>query len=635
MAIKYDDTPDRLPTAPLPEPLARPFEPFERLIDPFSRYSETRPPGELWPFLKWALRDLRVPVGLLALFAFLVGAAEAATFYLIGLLVDRASASGPADFFVAEWPIVLAVTVLVLLKPLAQLGQSATSSLTVGPGIVTQTVWRLHRHTLGQSMRFFEEDFTGRITQKETQTGMALTSVVIDALSALGMLAAYVVAIAAILGAADIWLGAGVLAWAASFVGILAWAVPRVRKRAMMRAAARANVTGQLVDSLSHMKTVKLFAHAAREEASAEKALRTYRDAGVSFGRTMLSLRVILNVLNVVVTLGLIGGALWAWHVGHTSVGVVAMAAMMTIRLTAMSNWMAQSALSIFGELGTIEDGAKTLSPAHEVVDRPGAVAPETVRGAVRFEDVTFRYGRQVGGIGGFNLDIAPGEKVGLVGRSGAGKSTAVSLLLRLYDVETGRITIDGHDVRDLTQDRLRQAIAMVTQETAIFNRSALDNVLYGRPDAGADAAFEAARRAEAHEFILGLCDSRGREGYEAKLGERGVKLSGGQRQRIALARAILKDAPVLVLDEATSALDSEVEASIQTALRRVMEGKTVLAIAHRLSTLSAMDRIVVMDEGRIAEQGTHNALVRSGGLYASLWERQSGGASPVTIAAQ
>ncbi|MEM8665305.1 MAG: ABC transporter ATP-binding protein, partial [Pseudomonadota bacterium] len=365
---------------------------------------------------------------------------------------------------------------------------------------------------------------------------------------------------------------------------------------------------------------------AGREEAAAQTAIAGLRQASINFGRSMLAVRVVIAVMNIIVTLLMVFGALWFWSRGEASVGVIAMASMMTLRLTAMSNWMAQSAINIFGELGTIEDGAQTLSPPHEVVDAPDAVALTAPRGEIRFEGVDFRYGRQVGGVSGLTFHVASGEKVGLVGRSGAGKSTAVSLLLRLYDVEGGQISIDGHDVAALTQDSLRRSIGTVTQETAIFNRTAMDNILYGNPAAGEAAAYDAARRARAHDFIQDLSDSKGRTGYEARLGERGVKLSGGQRQRIALARAILKDAPILILDEATSALDSEVEADIQAALTEVMAGKTVLAIAHRLSTIAAMDRIIVIDEGRVVEEGPHAALLARGGIYADLWSRQSGG---------
>ncbi|MBJ3775798.1 ABC transporter ATP-binding protein [Acuticoccus sp. 2012] len=597
------------------------------MIEPFASYDDPEPPSELVPFLRWSLKDAHVAIVLLASFSLLFGAAEAAVFYLIGGLVDRAAAAGPAEIFASEWPWLVMLLVAVLVaKPVMQLGQSAMGSLVLSPGLAPMTIWRLHRHTLGQAMRYFEEDFTGRIAQKQTQTATALTTVVIDTLTGLGMLVAYLVSMAAFLGSAEPWLAVVVGVWVVLFALALRWGVPRVRARAKARAAARATVTGQLVDSLSHIKTVKLFAHANREEDAARKALAGFRQAGLAFGRSMMTMRVIIAAMSAGITVVMILGALWFYHLGEATIGVVAMAAMMTLRLTAMSGWMAQSALTIFGELGTIEDGAATLSPSHEVVDRPQARAPATTRGHVEFQNVTFRYGRPTGGVAGLDLDVAAGEKVGLVGRSGAGKSTAVSLLLRLYDVEEGRVLLDGVDIRDLTQDGLRRAISTVTQETAIFNRSALDNVLYGRPNAGREAAFDAARRARAHEFITGLRDGRGRTGYDAHLGERGVKLSGGQRQRIALARAILKDAPILVLDEATSALDSEVEADIQDALKEVMANKTVLAIAHRLSTIAAMDRIVVMDAGRVVEEGPHKELLARGGLYADLWSRQSGG---------
>jgi ATP-binding cassette subfamily B protein len=609
------------------EPLEGAFAWFERRIEPFAPYDRPEPPRDLRAFAAWALRDARGAVWLLAIFSLAVGAAEAGVFWLIGGLVDRAAAAGPERFFAEEWPWLVALLVAVLIfKPLAQLGQNAMTSLALGPSLNPMTIWRLHRHTLGQSMRYFEEDFTGRIAQKQMQTANALTSVVQDTLTSLGMLISYVVTMLIALGSADPWLAAVGLVWCAGFVASLRWAIPLIRERSRQRAEARASVTGRLGDSLSHIRTVKLFAHAGREEENARAALTRYREAAIAFGRPMMAMRAILAAMNAAVTVAMVGGAVWLWSAGEATLGVIAMASMLTLRLTAMSSWIAFSALSIFGELGTIEDGAATLSPPHDVKDRPDARDPAPVTGRIAFEDVTFGYGSRIGGVRDLSLTIAPGEKVGLVGRSGAGKSTVVSLLLRLYDVEGGRITLDGADIRDLTQDGLRKAAATVTQETAIFNRSARDNILYGRPDATIEQVIDAAKRARAHDFIESLRDGRGRTGYAAHLGERGVKLSGGQRQRIALARAILKDAPILVLDEATSALDSEVEAEIHEALVEAMKDKTVIAIAHRLSTIAAMDRIVVLDAGRIVEQGPHDALLERGGLYADLWARQSGG---------
>ena len=608
-------------------PEAPAFRRFERLIDPFAEAKQPQPPRDFGAFLRWGLADVRPHLWWLATLSLAVGATEAGVFWMIGGLVDRAALHGPDAFLAAEWPwLLMLLAMLLVVRPVVTLAQNALSSLAIGPALQPMTIWRLHRHTLGQSMRFFEEDFTGRIAQKQMQTANALTQAVLETLNAMGLMVSYVVTMTIALAAADWRLALIAVLWSAAYVWALWWALPQVRARAKARAEARAAVTGRLVDSLSHIKTVKLFAHARREEESARGALTRFRDAAVGFGRPLMTMRVILAVLNTAITVGMIGVGLWLWIAGAATIGVVAMAAMLTLRATAMSNWIAFSAMSIFGEVGTVEDGAQTLSPPHEITDRPGAQPTVAAEGRIAFEGVTFRYGRTIGGVAGLDLTIAPGEKVGLVGRSGAGKSTAVSLLLRLYDVEQGRITLDGTDIRDLTQDSLRRSIGVVTQETAIFNRSALDNILYGRPEAGREAAIEAAHRARAHGFIETLRDGRGRTGYDAHLGERGVKLSGGQRQRIALARAILKNAPVLVLDEATSALDSEVEAEIQAALAEVMQGKTVLAIAHRLSTIAQMDRIVAMDAGRVVESGSHAELLARGGLYADLWARQSGG---------
>ena len=374
------------------------------------------------------------------------------------------------------------------------------------------------------------------------------------------------------------------------------------------------------------MVTVKLFAHAGREHEAAEQSIRRYREKAFAFGRIAWMFRTGLAILGGILPVLLISLALVLWQTGSATPGTIALAGLISTRIAQMSGWISFTAMGIFANIGVTEDGIRTLTPPHQLVDEPDAVKPPRLTGAIRFDDVSFRYGREIGGIADFKLDVAPGERVALVGHSGAGKSTVVSLLTRLYDVELGSIAVDGHDLRKLTQDGLRRQISMVTQDTAMFNRPALDNILYGNPEAGEEAAFAAARQAQADAFIRELRDYKGRAGYAAHLGERGVKLSGGQRQRIALARAILKDAPILILDEATSALDSESEAAIQTALRDLMIGKTVIAIAHRLSTISHMDRIVVMHEGRIAEQGDHAELLARGGLYAGFWARQSGG---------
>jgi ATP-binding cassette subfamily B protein len=615
------------PRPPFSERLGAGFGWFERRVDPFAETADPVPPARLGAFLRWGLRDARWPVILLGALSLAVGAVEAGVFWLLGGLVDRAQESGPERFFAEQWPWLAALLLtLVVVKPAVTIAQGAMSSLAVGPGLQPMAIWRLHRHTLGQAMGFFEEDFTGRIAQKQMQTANALTQATLETLNALGLMLAYMVAMTAALASADWRLALIGVVWAVAYALALWWILPEVRAKATVRAEARAGVTGRLVDSLTHIRTVKLFAHARREEESARRALQRFRDASIAFGRPLMAMRVALTALNTAVTLAMVGVALALWLTGGTTVGALAMATMLVLRATALSNWIAFSAMGVFGEIGTIEDGARTLAKPHALTDRPGARDPAPPQGRIRFEDVTFRYGRPSGGVSGLTLDIQPGQKVGLVGPSGAGKSTAFALLLRLYDPEAGRVTLDGADLRDLTQDGLRRAIGAVTEETAIFNRSALDNILYGRPEAGREAAEEAARRARAHDFIVALRDGKGRTGYDAHLGERGVKLSGGQRQRVALARAILKDAPILLLDEATSALDSEVEAEIQAALVEAMRGKTVVAIAHRLSTIAHMDRIVAMADGRVAEDGAHDALLARRGLYAGLWARQSGG---------
>ncbi|MEM9148608.1 MAG: ABC transporter ATP-binding protein, partial [Pseudomonadota bacterium] len=464
-----------------------------------------------------------------------------------------------------------------------------------------------------------------------TQTAMAMTDVLVETLNAVSYGLAALIGAAIVLSAADWRLAVLLGVWFAVYALLIRHYLPRIRAASKARAETRAGLSGQLVDSLSHMTTVKLFAHAGREQAEARRALGVFRGTALAYGRLTWAFRSRLAILASALPVLLVGAALWLWSADAATPGLIAMAGMLSTRLSHMSGWISFTAMGIFSNIGVVEDGMRTLAPAHAIADREDAVDPPAARGEIRFEGIGFHYGRAssepgAGGLSAFDLTIRPGERVGLVGPSGAGKSTAFKLLLRLHEPEAGRITLDGRDIGALTQDGLRRQIATVTQEPAMFNRSALANILYGRPDAGRDAAIRAAKEAEAHAFIETLADKHGRVGYDAHLGEDGVKLSGGQRQRIALARAILKDAPILLLDEATSALDSEVEAEIQHALARLMRGKTVIAIAHRLSTIQAMDRIVVMDHGCVIEEGSHDSLLARGGLYARLWQRQSGG---------
>jgi ATP-binding cassette subfamily B protein len=438
-----------------------------------------------------------------------------------------------------------------------------------------------------------------------------------------------------LLGTVDWRIALGLLIWMVAYIYLIKFFMPRIRVRSKARAAARAMVTGQVVDTVTNIKTVKLFGQQEHEDSEALDAMGDYRQKFLAFSRVSVSFRFWLMTLAGILPVLLIGGALWYWSLGLISAGDIAATGAISLRLAQMTGWVSFTLMSLYANVGEVEDGMRTLTPAHTLVDQDGAGALAVTDGEVTLDNVTFAYGRKKGGVQDLSLKIHPGEKLALVGASGAGKSTLVSLLMRLYDTEKGVISIDGQDISAVTQDSLRRQIGMVTQETAMFNRSAMDNIRYGRPDASKDEVIAAAKKAEAHQFITELEDFKGRTGYDAHLGERGVKLSGGQRQRIALARAILKDAPILILDEATSALDSEVEAQIQSALERVMEGKTVLAIAHRLSTIASMDRIVVIDQGRIVEIGTHDALLAKGGLYARYWDRQSGGFLNIRDAAE
>jgi ATP-binding cassette subfamily B protein len=599
---------------------------FSDLIDAFAR-AEGPPPDRLWQFIGWALKGAFPAIGFGLAVSICVGLTEVGPAAIVGWLIDLAQARGPVGLFAESWPLLAgAVVFFLVLRPLLLGLNSALNALTLGPNLYPLVLSRLNRHTLGQSLSFFDDDFAGRIAQKQQQTARAITEAVSESVNTLGLAVTAIIGAVALVGAVNPWLAVAMALWLGSYWLLIRHYMPKIRTRSKARAAARAVVTGQVVDTITNIATVKLFSHGLFEDQAALKALEGYRGATIDFGAASAAFRFWLMALAGVLPVVLIGGALWLWTQGAASAGDIATAGLLSTRLAQMSGWVSMTAMGIFANVGEIEDGMRTLAPPHSIVDAEGAVAPVRARGAIAFEDVRFGYGRPVAALDGFTLRVGAGERVALVGRSGAGKTTVVSLLLRLYEVEEGRILLDGIDIRDLTQDALRAQIGTVRQETAMFNRSALENIRYGKPDATEAEVHEAARRAEAHEFILGLRDFKGRTGYEAHLGERGVKLSGGQRQRISLARVILKNAPVLVLDEATSALDSEVEAAIQDTLDTVMEGKTVVAIAHRLSTIARMDRIVVLEDGRIVEEGTHAALLARRGLYARFWERQSGG---------
>ncbi len=536
-------------------------------------------------------------------------------------------AETPSGDFLARngWLILACMFVLLVARPVLFGGLALTQSVMIGPNIGMQVMARMFRWTLGQSVTFFDNDFAGRLAQKKMQASTSLTEIVIETVNAVTFGLATVLGTAVLVGAVNLWMVLALVLWFAVYVLFLRVMLPIIRSRSAARAEAKAQVTGQVVDTISNIKTVKLFAGDRHEDGKALGAMEDLRRTALRFGEAQTLFRLGLMFIAGVLPVVLVGMAIALRGTGVTP-GEVAAVGAVGIRLSQMTGWISYTMMVIYSHVGEVEDGMNTLAPPDRIEDFPSAPELDVSEGHIRFDKVSFAYGQRDGGIDDVTLDIAPGEKLAIVGASGAGKSTLVSLLLRLYDTEKGTICIDGQNVSGVTQESLRGQIGMVTQETAMFNRSALDNIRYGRPDASTEEVFEAARKAEAHEFIKALEDHMGGMGYDVHLGERGVKLSGGQRQRIALARAILKDAPILVLDEATSALDSEVEAQIQSALGRVMEGKTVLAIAHRLSTIASMDRIVVMDQGHIAEIGTHDALLAKQGLYARYWDRQSGG---------
>ena len=596
------------------------------LIDAF-RPADGPPPQILGEFFRWCLKGAWPSLWVAAAISGIAGSMEVVSALILGWVIDAALGSNAAGFFGEHlWLLAGFMVFYLILRPLAFGASAASNSIIVGPNVMPLVLSRLHRWTLGQAVTFFDNDFAGRIAQKQMQAARAVTDVVTEMINTGAFALASVIGSVVYLLAIDLRIALALAAWLVAYVLLIRFFLPRVKGNSAARASARAMVSGQVVDTITNIKTVKLFAHAAFEDQVALKSMEVFRDRSIEFGEISTWFRLSLMALAGVLPVLLIGGTLWLWQQGTATPGAIAAAGAISMRIAQMSGWVSFTLMSIYTSVGEVEDGMRTLTVPHSLADVPDAKALPRVQGAITFDDASFAYGRKRGGVQGISLQIKAGEKLGIVGASGAGKSSLVSLLLRLYDTESGRILIDGTDIRSVTQESLRRQIGMVTQETAMFNRSARDNILYGRPDASDADVIAAAKQAEAHEFIEQMIDHTGRKGYDAFLGERGVKLSGGQRQRIALARAFLKDAPILVLDEATSALDSEVEASIQSALSRVMVGKTVLAIAHRLSTIAEMDRIVVLDEGRIVEIGSHDALLAKNGLYARYWNRQSGG---------
>ena len=600
---------------------------FANMIDSF-KPAEGPPPQALGAFMRWCLSGAWPAMWLAAGFSAVAGALEAGTALILGMVIDATVTLGPDGFFSVSnmWLVTGALAFFLIARPVLFGLSAASNSIIVQPSVNPLVLSRLHRWTLGQNVGFFDDDFAGRIAQKQMQCARAVTDVASEVINVVAFALASLFGSILLLVAIDWRVAVGFFIWLVLYFALINWYLPRVRIRSADRAGKRAMVSGQVVDTITNIKTVKLFAHADHEDRAALGAMRSFRESSVKFGYPSAAFRFALMSLAGLLPVLLLGGTVLLWQSGQASSGDIVAAGAIAIRIAQMTGWVSFTLMAIYSNIGEIEDGMRTLTPPVRVDDVDNAPTLWVMQGEIKLNNLSFAYGRDTGGLADVDLTIGAAEKLGIVGASGAGKSTLVALLLRLYDPESGTIEIDGVNTKTVTQESLRRSIGMVTQETAMFNRSAHDNIIYGKPDATEAEVIAAAQSAEAHEFIQELQDHKGRKGYDAHLGERGVKLSGGQRQRIALARAILKDAPILVLDEATSALDSEVEASIQTALSRVMVGKTVLAIAHRLSTLTEMDRIIVMDKGRIVEVGDHDTLLGQGGLYARYWDRQSGG---------
>jgi ATP-binding cassette, subfamily B, multidrug efflux pump len=604
------------------------FRFFEDLVDPYGPYEETdTPPRRLWPFLKDYVRPFKGVFAMTAALSVIAAFADVALIWYVGRLVDLLSTSTPAVVWASYGSEIILVGLAVLiLRPLILVANVALLHNTILPNFGTMIRWRAHRHVIRQPVGWFESDFAGRIANRIMQTPPAAGDAVFQTFDAVAFASVTVVGAAIMLTEADPRLLVPLLIWMVLYAWLVSWTISRAGPASKASSDARSAVTGRVVDAYTNIHSVKLFAHHDTEIDYAKESIEHARATFMKEMRIVTKMDLALTVLNGFLIVAITGWAILLWYQGQATIGTVAAASALVLRLNNMTYWIMWAFTSLVQALGVVQEGMETITHPIELVDKPHAKPLQFQQGLIEIDHVSHHYGRGSGGLQDVTLTIRPGERIGVVGRSGAGKSTLVKLMLRFYDTEGGSILIDGQDIAGVTQDSVRRQIGMVQQDSSLMHRSVRDNILYGRPDAGEDAMIAAARQAEAHDFILTLQDPESRTGYDAHVGERGVKLSGGQRQRVALARVILKDAPILVLDEATSALDSEAEAAIQEALYGVMHGKTVIAIAHRLSTIAAMDRIVVLEDGRIAEMGTHAELLTLNGLYARFWARQSGG---------
>ena len=602
------------------------FSWFESRIDPYPEAAPKTPEKGLWRFIWSNIEGVRKWIAVLAVFTVGVGIMEALMFQFMGKVVDWLGAYTPQTLFVEKGHALIGMMAMVAFFAVWTFFASSVRLQTLQGVFPMRLRWNFHRLMLGQSLGFYQDEFAGRVSAKVMQTALALRDVVMTVADMVVYVLVYFITSGVILSSFDAWLILPFICWMIGFAMIMRFLIPKLGKTASRQADARSLMTGRITDAYANITTVKLFSHGAREAAYAKQSMEEFMVTVHAQMRLATLLHTCSFIVNSSLTVGTTALGIWLWYHGQVGVGAVATATAMALRVNGLSQYIMWESARLFENIGTVNDGMATLSKPHTILDKPQALPLKVTRGEIKFDHVDFSYEAGKPLLNGFNLNIKPGEKVGLIGRSGAGKSTIVNLLLRFYEPQSGTISIDGQTVDSVTQESLRAQIGLVTQDTSLLHRSVRDNIIYGRPDATEAEMISAAERAEAAGFIPNLSDAKGRRGYDAHVGERGVKLSGGQRQRIAIARVMLKDAPILLLDEATSALDSEVEAAIQESLDKMMEGKTVIAIAHRLSTIAAMDRLIVLDKGRIIEEGSHTELLEKQGLYAKLWAHQSGG---------
>jgi len=601
----------------------------ERFVDPFHDTERELLPQTAWGFIFYFARQARWPFIILLVVGGMVGGIDAALYWSVGWLIDILDSSSPATLIEDHWHQLAGLALLLLVvRAVVMIGAAVIEQQVIVPRFYTMIRWQSFRRVIAQPYTFYQNDFAGRIATKIMQAGESTGDFIVTSLQALWSFTTFVILAGSILTTLDWRMGVVVAAWGLGYASIIRFLLPRLRRAGRENANERAVLNGRMVDIFTNILSVKLFDSRQREHGGIRQALTNYLSAVTHLTRMITSVRASVALLNGVMMTAVGALAVMAWTKGAISTGEIAATMGLVFRLNQMSGWMMFNINGLIRAYSTVQDATETISVEPAIRDRDGAIEMPRAAGHIRFDDVVFHYGKTTSELfDGLTVDIAPGEKVGLVGPSGAGKSTFVNLLLRLFDVEGGRILVDGHDIRDVTQVSLREQFGVVSQEPSLMHRSLRDNIAYGRPGAGMDEIVEAAKKAHAHDFITGVEDQKGRKGYDAHVGERGIKLSGGQRQRVAIARVMLKDAPVLILDEATSALDSDIEAAIQENLQELMAGKTVVAIAHRLSTIAAMDRLIVMDKGRIVETGKHAELIKKpDGLYARLWARQSGG---------